>query len=89
MYNLQHYLICFSDVQLFKAQDEGKDQTFFLCQVPQEALRYSMFPIGGYLKSNVKQIAEEAGLNLVAQKKESMGICFIGKRNFQNFISEV
>ncbi|XP_034178382.1 mitochondrial tRNA-specific 2-thiouridylase 1 [Osmia lignaria lignaria] len=77
-----------TNVQLLKAQDEGKDQTFFLCQVPQEALRYSMFPLGGYLKSNVKQIAEEAGLNLVAQKKESMGICFIGKRNFQNFISE-
>lgn len=41
------------------------------------------------MKSNVKQIAQEAGLQLVANKKESMGICFVGKRNFQTFISEV
>lgn len=77
------------DVSLLKAEDEGKDQTFFLCQVPQEPLRYSMFPLGGCLKNNVRKIAQEAGLDVVASKKESMGICFVGKRNFQNFISEV
>ncbi|XP_076241076.1 mitochondrial tRNA-specific 2-thiouridylase 1 isoform X2 [Calliopsis andreniformis] len=74
--------------RLFHAHDKNKDQTFFLCQIPQESLRYSMFPLGDYLKSNVKQIAQEAGLNLVANKKESMGICFVGKRDFQDFISE-
>lgn len=48
-----------------------------------------MFPLGNYLKSHVKTIAKEAGLYRVVQKKESMGICFVGKREFQNFISEV
>nr|XP_033330143.1 mitochondrial tRNA-specific 2-thiouridylase 1 isoform X1 [Megalopta genalis]XP_033330144.1 mitochondrial tRNA-specific 2-thiouridylase 1 isoform X1 [Megalopta genalis]XP_033330145.1 mitochondrial tRNA-specific 2-thiouridylase 1 isoform X1 [Megalopta genalis]XP_033330147.1 mitochondrial tRNA-specific 2-thiouridylase 1 isoform X1 [Megalopta genalis] len=76
------------NVQLLKAEDERKDQTLFLSQIPQVPLRYSMFPLGNYLKSNVKQIAKEIGLELVANKKESMGICFVGKRNFQDFISE-
>lgn len=48
-----------------------------------------MFPLGDYLKNHVKIIAKEAGLYRIAQKKESMGICFVGKREFQNFISEV
>lgn len=48
-----------------------------------------MFPLGKYLKSDVKKIALEIGLDKIVQKKESTGICFIGKRNFQNFISEV
>jgi len=48
-----------------------------------------MFPLGDYLKSHVKKIAEETGLHRIRQKKESMGICFVGKREFQDFISEV
>lgn len=48
-----------------------------------------MFPLGNYLKNHVKMIAKEAGLHKIAQKKESMGICFVGKREFQDFISEV
>lgn len=48
-----------------------------------------MFPLGNYLKNHVKTIAKEAGLHKIAQKKESMGICFVGKREFQDFISEV
>ncbi|XP_076647306.1 mitochondrial tRNA-specific 2-thiouridylase 1 isoform X2 [Halictus rubicundus] len=77
-----------TNVLLLQAEDKKKDQTFFLSQVPQESLRYSMFPLGNYLKCNVKQIAQEIGLDLVASKKESMGICFVGKRNFQDFVSE-
>lgn len=73
---------------MLKATDEKKDQTFFLCQVSQNSLRRCMFPLGEYLKSDIKLIAREAGLNAIADKKESMGICFVGKRDFQNFISE-
>lgn len=77
-----------TNARLFEAHDKNKDQTLFLCQIPQESLRYSMFPLGNYLKNNVKQIAREAGLDLIVNKKESMGICFVGKREFQDFISE-
>ncbi|XP_015584788.1 mitochondrial tRNA-specific 2-thiouridylase 1 isoform X2 [Cephus cinctus] len=76
------------NVKLLKASDSRKDQTFFLSQVPQKALCYSMFPIGSCLKKDVKKIAQEAGLNLIVQKKESMGICFIGSRRFKDFITE-
>lgn len=48
-----------------------------------------MFPLGNYLKSQVKMMAIEIGLYQIARKKESMGICFVGKREFQDFISEV
>lgn len=48
-----------------------------------------MFPLGEYLKKDVKKIAKEANLEIVVNKKESMGICFIGSRQFQNFIVEV
>lgn len=47
-----------------------------------------MFPLGDYFKSDVKRFAREAGLDVVAEKKESYGICFVGKRNFPSFISE-
>ncbi|XP_053775717.1 mitochondrial tRNA-specific 2-thiouridylase 1 isoform X4 [Desmodus rotundus] len=55
-------------------------------QVSQEALRRTLFPLGGLTKDFVKKIAAENGLQHVLQKKESMGVCFIGKRNFENFI---
>lgn len=48
-----------------------------------------MFPIGDYVKKDIKKIAIEEGLDRIAAKDESMGICFIGSRTFQNFISEV
>jgi len=48
-----------------------------------------MFPLGNYLKNHVKMMAIQAGLCQIARKKESMGICFVGKREFQDFISEV
>ncbi|XP_020279874.1 mitochondrial tRNA-specific 2-thiouridylase 1 [Pseudomyrmex gracilis] len=76
------------NVCLLKARDESKDQTFFLNQIPQQTLRRCMFPLGDYLKTNVKKIASEIGLHQIAQKKESMGICFVGEREFPDFISE-
>eukprot|EP00088_Acartia_fossae_P020950 TRINITY_DN22440_c0_g1_i1.p1 TRINITY_DN22440_c0_g1~~TRINITY_DN22440_c0_g1_i1.p1 ORF type:complete len:420 (-),score=21.37 TRINITY_DN22440_c0_g1_i1:68-1327(-) len=79
---------------LLKAVDRTKDQTFFLSQISQAALRNSMFPVGELTKTVVKQIASQAGFPEIAAKKESMGICFVGKkkstggRGFQEFISE-
>lgn len=82
-------MIIIVEVRLLRAQCVQKDQTFFLSQVHEESLRKVMFPLGDLMKSEVKQIAQENGLNHVAAKKESMGICFIGNRNFQSFITEV
>ncbi|XP_058464508.1 mitochondrial tRNA-specific 2-thiouridylase 1 isoform X1 [Malaya genurostris] len=77
-----------SKVHLLTGLDEIKDQTFFLSQISSEALRYTMFPIGGMRKAAVKQLAIDVGLSWFAKKKESMGICFVGKRSFQDFIAE-
>jgi tRNA-5-taurinomethyluridine 2-sulfurtransferase len=76
------------DVRLLQAEDCFKDQTFFLSQVPQSALRRCMFPVGTLNKHQVKEIADKIGLNKIARKKESIGICFIGDRTFQSFINE-
>uniref|UniRef100_A0A673C752 Mitochondrial tRNA-specific 2-thiouridylase 1 n=1 Tax=Sphaeramia orbicularis TaxID=375764 RepID=A0A673C752_9TELE len=76
-------------VRLHKGADLLKDQTFFLSQISQNALRQTMFPLAGLTKDFVKKIAAEAGFHHVLKKKESMGICFIGERNFENFILEV
>uniref|UniRef100_A0A3Q1B580 Mitochondrial tRNA-specific 2-thiouridylase 1 n=1 Tax=Amphiprion ocellaris TaxID=80972 RepID=A0A3Q1B580_AMPOC len=75
-------------VRLYKGADLLKDQTFFLSQISQDALRQTMFPLAGLTKEFVKKIAAEAGFDHVLKKKESMGICFIGERNFENFILE-
>ncbi|KAL9704211.1 hypothetical protein quinque_007729 [Culex quinquefasciatus] len=75
-------------VRLLTGVDEIKDQTFFLSQIGTEALRRTMFPIGGMMKREVKALAAEVGLEAFARKKESMGICFVGKRSFQDFIGE-
>ncbi|CAD7087611.1 unnamed protein product [Hermetia illucens] len=76
------------EVRLLQAFDKFKDQTFFLSQVRQNALRRTMFPIGTFLKREVKEFAQAIGLDNVANKPESTGICFIGDRNFQSFINE-
>lgn len=78
----------FSDAKLLRATDTFKDQTLFLSQIKQEALRRTMFPVGTMWKSRVKKIAKEIGLHKMFTKRESRGICFIGKRKFQDFISE-
>lgn len=76
------------DAKLLQAEDSFKDQTFFLSQIPQSALRRCMFPVGTLNKHQVKQIADEIGLAKIARKKESIGICFIGDRTFQSFIND-
>ncbi|KAI9208950.1 tRNA-specific 2-thiouridylase MnmA [Polychytrium aggregatum] len=72
---------------LIRAADRNKDQTYFLSTVSIARLKRTLFPIGHLLKSDVKKLAADLGLP-VAQKKESMGICFIGKRKFFDFVEE-
>ncbi len=70
---------------LLKAKDQSKDQTYFLNQLSQEQLDGVLFPLGKLDKSEVRAIAEKNGL-ATATKKDSTGICFIGERNFRNFL---
>jgi tRNA-uridine 2-sulfurtransferase len=73
--------------KLIKAKDRDKDQTYFLSAIPQEALKKAMFPIGDYLKSEVRALAKT--LNLTTHnKKDSTGLCFIGEKRFKSFLSE-
>jgi tRNA-specific 2-thiouridylase len=71
---------------LVRGKDPNKDQTYFLYAVKKEQFERAMFPIGHMEKKEVRKIAEEAGL-ATAKKKDSTGICFIGERNFKQFLS--
>ena len=73
------------DGYLKKAKDQNKDQTYFLSQLNQEQLCNVLFPLGDINKDEVRKIALEQGL-VTANKKDSTGICFIGERNFKNFL---
>ena len=70
---------------LLRGVDSNKDQTYFLCQISQEQLRHSLFPVGHLTKAEVRKIAKDANL-WTAEKKDSTGICFIGERNFHQFL---
>ncbi len=70
---------------LAKAHDLNKDQSYFLNQLSQEQLKSVLFPLADIDKPEVRKIAAELGLS-TAQKKDSTGICFIGERNFKNFL---
>ena len=72
--------------RLLRAADENKDQTYFLYMLNQRALSYAWFPVGGLTKAQIRDIAREAGLP-VSDKKDSTGVCFIGERNFKQFLS--
>jgi len=71
--------------QLLKADDGSKDQSYFLSRLNQAQLSKTLFPLGTYLKREVREIAREHGL-INAEKKDSTGICFIGERPFQEFL---
>lgn len=73
--------------RLLRGVDTNKDQSYFLNALNQRQLSKAMFPIGHLPKSEVRRIAEEAGL-ATARKKDSTGVCFIGERNFKQFLSE-
>lgn len=76
-----------SSVRLLQAKDDNKDQTYFLHQLKQKELRQVLFPIGDYTKPQVRELAKKFGLP-VAQKEESMGICFIGEVPLRQFLSK-
>ncbi len=75
------------DGQLLMAKDDNKDQTYFLYRVTQDALSKTLFPLGEYTKPEVRKLAEKFGL-VTANKKESMGICFVGKVGIKEFLSQ-
>lgn len=72
---------------LMKGCDPGKDQSYFLYAVAGEALSKALFPIGNLLKSEVRDLARDHGLS-TSEKKDSTGICFIGERNFKQFLGQ-
>jgi tRNA-specific 2-thiouridylase len=73
--------------QLLRGFDTGKDQSYFLHQLGQSQLAATLFPIGDLPKSMVRRMAAEAGF-ATAEKKDSTGICFIGERDFRDFLGQ-
>ena len=73
--------------KLLAGADPNKDQSYFLCQLSQEQLRYALFPIGDLLKPEVRRIAAEQGL-ATAKRKDSQGICFVGKVDLPAFLQQ-
>ncbi len=71
--------------QLLKGLDKSKDQSYFLCRLNQAQLQKARFPIGELEKSEVRRLAEQAGL-VTHDKKDSTGICFIGEQPFRQFL---
>ena len=73
--------------RILEGTDPNKDQSYFLCQLTQAQLAKALFPIGGLNKPEVRRIAREAGLPS-ADKKDSQGICFVGKVNLPTFLKQ-
>jgi len=90
-----HYAQAYSDFDengkeifhLLAGKDNNKDQSYFLCQLNQEQLSKSLFPIGELTKPQVREIAKEIGL-VTADKKDSQGLCFIGKVSLPEFLKQ-
>ena len=75
------------ECRILEGTDPNKDQTYFLCQLTQEQLSKALFPIGHLLKPEVRHIAKEADLPS-AEKKDSQGICFVGKVDLPTFLKQ-
>ena len=73
--------------QLLAGKDNNKDQSYFLCQLNQNQLSKALFPIGELTKPEVREIAREIGL-VTADKKDSQGLCFIGKVSLPTFLQQ-
>jgi len=72
---------------LMAGKDTNKDQSYFLCQLTQEQLSKALFPVGELLKPEVREIAKKASLS-TAEKKDSQGLCFIGKVHLPDFLQQ-
>ena len=75
------------DGKLYAGIDPAKDQSYFLCRVTEDALRKSLMPIGEYSKGEVRELARRYGLP-TAEKKDSQGICFVGKVGIKDFLMQ-
>lgn len=73
--------------QLLAGKDDNKDQSYFLCQLSQEQLSKALFPIGELTKPQVREIAQQLDL-VTAEKKDSQGLCFIGKVRLPEFLQQ-
>lgn len=73
--------------KLLAGKDNNKDQSYFLCQLSQEQLSKALFPIGELTKPEVREIAKQADL-ITAEKKDSQGLCFIGKVRLPEFLQQ-
>ncbi len=73
--------------RLLAGKDPNKDQSYFLCQLNQEQLAKALFPVGELLKPEVRDIARKAGI-ATAEKKDSQGLCFIGKVHLPDFLQQ-
>ena len=73
--------------QLLAGKDKNKDQSYFLCQLKQEQLAKALFPIGNLTKPEVREIAKSLDL-VTAEKKDSQGLCFIGKVRLPDFLQQ-
>lgn len=72
---------------LYKAFDKNKDQSYFLSQIDEAQISSCLFPLGQIAKPQVREIAHALDLSSVMDKKDSTGVCFIGERNFREFLS--
>ncbi len=82
-----HYARIKNKVVLMAGTDPNKDQSYFLCQIPREVLHRVIFPVGDMLKSQVRDEARARGL-VVADKKDSQGVCFIGEFDMTEFLQD-
>jgi tRNA-specific 2-thiouridylase len=81
-----HYAIT-KDGKLYAGKDKNKDQSYFLCRMTEDALRKTIFPLGDLTKPEVRELAKKFNL-ATANKKESMGICFVGKVGIKEFLEQ-
>jgi len=86
-YCQKHKLAGSDQYQLLSGKDKNKDQSYFLCQVNQEQLHRVLFPIGHLTKPEVRELAKKHNL-VTADKKDSQGLCFIGKVRLPDFLQQ-